>query len=256
MSDGVWLHAVARDVGSDAAAGLSGVAGRAVRTVAGAGLVAVVSPVDLDRFGEEALRRNLENLEWLEGVARAHHTVVAALARSRAVVPARLATVYRDDDSVRAMLHERRGDLDAVLDRVGGRAEWGVKMYAEAPQPAPDEPAGPSGDRPGTAYLRRRRARLSADDEWRQRAVDGAEAAHAALAESAAQARRHPPQDRRLTGRTEPMVLNGAYLVERRGSERFADLVAAQAARHGELHLELTGPWPPYSFAGSEEAPP
>ncbi|MEV6931786.1 GvpL/GvpF family gas vesicle protein [Dactylosporangium sp. NPDC051485] len=259
MGDGVWLHAIARDLEPGAIDGLAGVAGGTVRTVAAAALVAVASPVDLDQFGEEPLRRNLEDLAWLERVARAHHAVVAALARAHTVVPVPLATVYRDDAGVRAMLTQRRGDLDAVLDRVAGRAEWGVKMYAEPAAPAQsshDVPAGPRAGGPGLAYLNRRRAQLSADEERWQRAADEAEATHAALAECAAAARRHPPQDRRLSGRAEPMMLNGAYLVDRRSADRFAGLVASQAASHAELHLELTGPWPPYSFAAADEAPP
>jgi hypothetical protein len=249
MADGLWLHAVARGAAAGALGGRTGIAGAAVRTVAGAGLVAVVSPVDLDEFGEEALRRNLENLSWLEGVARSHHAVVAAAGRLGAVVPATLATVYRDDAGVRTMLERRRVDFDAVLDRIGGRTEWGVKAYA-APAPAPAAAAGPDL-RPGVAYLQRRRAELAADDERLRRATDGAEEIHAALAAAARASRRHPPQEPSLTGRTEPMVLNGAYLVDE--EEQFEDGVDAQARRHPELDLALTGPWPPYSFATLEE---
>ncbi|GAA2366847.1 GvpL/GvpF family gas vesicle protein [Dactylosporangium salmoneum] len=265
MGDGVWLHAIARDLEPGAVEGLTGVTGAPVRTVATAGLVAVASPVDLDQFGAEPLRRNLEDLAWLERVARAHHAVVAELARTHTVVPAPLATVYRDDAGVREMLTQRRGDLDAVLERVDGRAEWGVKMYAEpaaAPQPqqpaqsSQDAPAGSGAASPGLAYLKRRRAQLSADEEQWRHAADGAEAAHATLAACAAAARRHPPQDRRLSGRPEPMLLNGAYLVDRRSADQFADLVASQAASHAELRVELTGPWPPYSFAAADEASP
>ncbi|WP_433220816.1 GvpL/GvpF family gas vesicle protein [Dactylosporangium sp. CS-047395] len=230
---GEWLHAVARGLDPGPVQGLAGIAGAPVRAVAGEGLAAVVSPVELD---EEALRANLENLEWLDRTARAHHGVVAALAERHAVVPAQLATVYRDDDGLRAMLRERRADLEAVLDRVGGRAEWGVKMYAEL---APEPPATTS-DRPGTAYLNRRRAQ----DDRRKRAHDDAEATDKALAERAAAARR-------LTGRPEPMLLNAAYLVDRAAAEDFAGLVAEEAARHDDLRLELTGPWPPYSFTAS-----
>ncbi|GAA3240670.1 GvpL/GvpF family gas vesicle protein [Dactylosporangium siamense] len=249
---GVWLHAVTRDAGPCELDGVAGIGGRAVRTVHAGGLVAVVSSVDLAQFGEEPLRRNLEDLDWLETVARAHHSVVETVGRSRPVVPARLTTVYRDDAGLRAMLEQRRGDFDAVLDRVSGRTEWGVKTYAV---PTSERLSGtPPAEtaRPGTAYLQRRRAQLSAEDQRWQLAVAGAEEVHAALTGCAAAARRHPPQDRRLSGRTEPMLLNGAYLVERRDADRFGAAVTAQAARHPGLHLELTGPWPPYSFVTNE----
>jgi hypothetical protein len=259
VEPGVWLHAVIRDADPGGLDGLTGIGGCPVRTVQAAGLVAVVSSVDLAQFGEEPLRRNLEDLDWLETVARSHHTVVEAIGRSQPVVPARLTTVYRDDAGLRAMLEQRRGDFNAVLDRVDGRTEWGVKMYAAPAAAASCEPSGtpsPGAARPGTAYLQRRRAQLSAEDQRWQLAVAGAEEVHAALTGCAAAARRHPPQDRRLTDRPEPMLLNGAYLVELRDSGRFSDAVTVQASRHPGLHLEQTGPWPPYSFVTIEGEPP
>ena len=49
------------------------------------------------------------------------------------------------------------------------------------------------------------------------------------------------------------MVANDAYLVEVGDAEAFARAVASMADAHPELSVELTGPWPPYSFAVIEE---
>lgn len=45
------------------------------------------------------------------------------------------------------------------------------------------------------------------------------------------------------------MVLNAAYLVDDDRGGQFAQAVAALDAGEPQLQLELTGPWPPYSFA-------
>ncbi|MCM0679002.1 GvpL/GvpF family gas vesicle protein, partial [Micromonospora phytophila] len=87
-------------------------------------------------------------------------------------------------------------------------------------------------------------------------AADAAAAVHAALAGQAVAARRHAPQDRRLSGAPTAMVLNGAYLVDQGTFAGFRDLVGSLAHRHPELRLELTGPWPPYSFAQERPAEP
>ncbi|SBT48632.1 GvpL/GvpF family gas vesicle protein [Micromonospora auratinigra] len=248
---GVWLHGVLADAAPTTLAGIAGIAGTPVRPVPGAGLVAVVSDAPLAEYGEEALRRNLEDLAWLERAARAHHAVVDALARSGAVVPARLATVYRDDDRVAGVLADRHDELTGTLTRLTGRAEWGVKGYVvPGATPRVEEPAGGGGA--GAAYLRRRRAQLTAREEGQRIAADAAATVHTALAGYAADARRHAPQDRRLSGAPTAMVLNGAYLVERAGLDGFSALVTELAERHPELRLELTGPWPPYSFAAAE----
>ncbi|MFE9954818.1 GvpL/GvpF family gas vesicle protein [Micromonospora sp. NPDC005299] len=249
----VWLHGVV--AGTATPAGLPGIAGTPVRAVAAAGLVAVVSDAPLSEYGEAALRRNLEDLAWLERAARAHHAVVDALSRSGAVVPARLATVHRDDDRVARVLVERHDELAGTLARLAGRAEWGVKGYVvPGATPRVEEPADGGGA--GAAYLRRRRAQLTAREEGQRVAADGAAAVHAALAGYAVAARRHAPQDRRLSGAPTAMVLNGAYLVDRDRWDGFAGLARELAEQHPELRLELTGPWPPYSFVAEPEAEP
>lgn len=52
------------------------------------------------------------------------------------------------------------------------------------------------------------------------------------------------------------MVLNGTYLVDDERRDEFADAVAAARTQFDGLQLELTGPWPPYSFAGVDRGNP
>jgi hypothetical protein len=62
-----------------------------------------------------------------------------------------------------------------------------------------------------------------------------------------------PPQDPALSGRSEPMLLNAAYLAPRADGAWMAALAARWRTRTRSLGflLELTGPWPPYHFASS-----
>ncbi|RQW84501.1 GvpL/GvpF family gas vesicle protein, partial [Micromonospora globispora] len=150
---GVWLHGVVAAADPATLAAITGMDGTPVRAVRAAGLVAVVSAAPLAEYGEEALRRNLEDLAWLERAARTHHAVVDALSRAGAVVPARLATVHRDDERVARVLTERRDELAGTLARLTGREEWGVKGYVvPGASPRAAEPA--AGGEAGAAYLR------------------------------------------------------------------------------------------------------
>jgi hypothetical protein len=255
---GTYLYAIARDTGTPLAPSLTGLLGAPVRTVAESGLVAYVGTVPLDQFGEEALKRNLEDLTWLEATARAHHQVVEAAAETGPVAPVRLVTVYRGDEQIHRLLRDRAEELTEVLARVTGRREWGVKVYATPERTAPDD-AG-TGDasesvagRPGTAYLKRRRTNLRTREEAWRRAASRAERIDAVLAGIAVARRHHRAQDPQLSGRDDWMVLNGAYLVDDERGEEFADAVAA--LREPELDIQLTGPWAPYSFTISEPGP-
>jgi Gas vesicle synthesis protein GvpL/GvpF len=262
---GVWAYAITQDGAGPDVSWLTGVAGAPVRTATAAGLTVLVSDVDLAEFGEVALRRNLEDLDWLEGVARAHHEVIAVASQMFPVLPTRLATVYSSDESMAAVLDGRREELLAAMRRVGGRVEWGVKAYAvpESEQPeakrpaaAPAEggaPADAGGRGAGLAYLKRRKEQLSARAEWQRSAAAGAHAVHGHLSSHAADARLHPPQSPQLSGDKRPMMLNAAYLVDQNDGAGFASEVAAAADAHPELDLTLTGPWPPYSFTAEDE---
>ncbi|GHE42870.1 gas vesicle protein [Streptosporangium violaceochromogenes] len=256
---GVYLYAVAEEATGAGPVDLTGVEGIPVRTITRAGLVAYVSTVPLDRFGEEPLRRSLEDLDWVEETARAHHGVVEAVAETAPAAPVRLATVYSGDGQVRDLLDRRRDDFRAVLSQIAGRREWGVKAYAGQATSSPGGVPAASGaagterpekseeaESPGKAYLRRRQASLRGREErWREAAAR-ADHVHAALAAVAAADRRHRPQDPRLSGRPEWMVLNGAYLVEEGREEEFAAVL--DTLRGQGLDLQLTGPWAPYSF--------
>lgn len=261
-ADAIWVYGVAKrgallDDGCEAVDRLVGVAGAPVRLVTTADLAAAVSQVELAEFGEEPLRRNMEHLPWLEAVARMHHDVVSAIAKITPVVPMRLATVYRTDMGLARMLGQRHGEFLAVLGRIAGRSEWGVKAYVAASADA----AGPSAYRnsavtsargSGADYLMKRRAQLTAADDARRTAVASAERVHRELAGQAVAAALHRPQDPQLSGATARMIMNATYLVDDKSRAGFAAAVERAASVNPAVRLELTGPWPPYSFAAAE----
>lgn len=251
-----WLYVVASGKGPGLPAGLRGVAGEPVRVVEGAGVSAVVGSVPLSEFGEQELRAHLEDLGWLEAAVRAHHRVIDTAARGGRVVPLRFATVYRDDARIRSLLEERRADFDSVLALLAGRTEWGVKAYAD-PQAFVTDSRGDrtsDEDSPGTAYLLRRRAQQRERETAHVRAAECAEAIHTALAELAARTAEHPPQDPRLAEYEGWMLLNNSYLVPDSRAQEFATAVASLEQRFPQIQLQLSGPWPAYSFTGSSDS--
>ncbi|MBB4662241.1 GvpL/GvpF family gas vesicle protein [Conexibacter arvalis] len=112
--------------------GLVGVDGAApIEPVDETGLRALASRVPLSEFGEEPLRRNLEDLAWVERTARAHDAVLARTLACDAVVPLRMFTIFAGEPQVRAMLADERAALTAALRRLRGHAEWSVKARVD-----------------------------------------------------------------------------------------------------------------------------
>ncbi|MGW7360745.1 GvpL/GvpF family gas vesicle protein [Streptomyces sp. NPDC054802] len=260
-----YVYAVARDGDAlrEPVTGLAGVAGAPVRLVPGTGDGApafVASSVRAEDFDEAALRRHLEDLEWLETVARAHHAVIEALGAATTVLPLRLATVYLDDDRARAALDEGRAAFEQLLSRLEGHVEWGVKIYVEssdeAVPPPPPDPAASPGVGPGRSYLRNRRAQHSVRESAHRAARTAAERVEAAGRALASDRARHRVQQGELAGAAGARgenVVNDAYLLSEDRSDAFRAEVARAADDLPGVRVDITGPWVPYSFTTPPE---
>ncbi|WP_223864559.1 MULTISPECIES: GvpL/GvpF family gas vesicle protein [unclassified Streptomyces] len=275
----VYAYAVLRPTpeAARAAAVLRGVADEQVGLVETGDLAAAVGPVPAEEFEEGALKAGLEELPRLEALARGHHGVVAGLAPLGAVLPLRLATVYRDEDRVRQVLQERRDQFLPLLERLAGHVEWGVKVYTDPTDSLARDaavPAGATGGEdalsPGRAYLAaRRRRRRGAEEAWQTAARTAARIAEEAGALAVGRVA-HRPQRGELAqvagggtagggkpggetaGAGKPggeNIANDAYLVSADRAEEFRSRVLAAAEGQPGVRVEVTGPWAPYSFA-------
>lgn len=237
-SNVVWVYAVTTEVYSGQLSGVTGVAGEPVRAVTEAGLSAVVGTVGDPVGGDRPLTRLLVGLTAIETAGRAHHRVIASLAEESPVLPVRLATVYPDDATVHRKLAQRHAELAVMVESFRGTQEWGLKVYVD-PYGELVEPAGGSGV-------------PTPEPLWVQ-AEACAEEIGQALSDIAVATRRRPAPDPRFGADSGWMVLNGAYLLETDRAGEFAEIVASVTAEHAALRADVTGPWPPYSFAEEDE---
>jgi Gas vesicle synthesis protein GvpL/GvpF len=264
----LWAYGVVRTADA-AAADLSGMSGVGrVHGVQSGDITALVSAVPRAEFGAGPLRRTLNDMRWLERVARAHESVLDATLQTSTIVPLRMCALYDDHAAVRRMLEHEREAFAQALKVLDGRLEWAVKVLVdeerlmrlaqarcEQARALEREHEGHGED--GTDMLRRR-LEHQVRDAAKTLATEVAQHVHARLEEWTLDAVTHPPQNRELSGHHAEMVLNGAYLVERERIDELRELVRELEAHHAELgiRIELTGPWPPYNFvfAGSSSA--
>jgi osmotically-inducible protein OsmY len=182
--------------------------------------------------------------------------VLEALLESTTVVPTRLCTIFSDEKQVREMMSRERAALLEALERLEGKAEWGIKAFAEsgALERAALERAQEGADEapvsPGAAYMDRRRREARARENAEEIADGWAQAIHERLARHAAEALLNPLQRREVSGHNGDMLLNGVYLVEDEEVERFRELASelGEEYRARGVAVELTGPWPAYNF--------
>lgn len=246
----VWVYAITDDLKPGLLAGLTGVAGEPVRAVTEAGLTAVVGSVDARIYGEEARTSLLSDLASIERLGRAHHQVIACVAAEGPVLPLRLATVYPDDLTVQALLAQGSAEFVVMLEAFRGTEEWGIKVYlgADEPQDGPtaleDAVTAPQDAVTGPAKPVPDRDDAEACIEVIDRTLSGIAVA----------TRRQPAADPRFDGPEKWLVLNAAYLLDSDRAGEFAAVARALARAHDGVRADVTGPWPPYSFADLRQA--
>jgi gas vesicle protein GvpL/GvpF len=234
---------------------LVGIGASPVRWVEAEGLVAAVSDVPGEDFEEEPLNANVRDMAWLGPRAIAHQDVNAQLFEvSEAIVPLAFGTVFRDDTRVRQVLFHQAAALERQLDRVRGCAEYVLALHilqdpdvneAAAIRVLQDQIASST---PGRAHLLRQRLATLERDEARRIQTEVAAEAFAALQAIAKEVYQEPLP----TDAVERPLLRASVLVRRDAETPFMDEVERLRARWPEptYRVLLTGPWPPYRFAG------
>jgi len=252
MTDGATVVHAYGVVGADQPApDVEGIGGTPVEAVhAASHLRVLVSRLPADLFGPASWDEHAEDLQWLGSVARGHQRVLEHAVAVGDVVPFRLPSIYSSAEALRSRIEADERVLESSLAAIAGRVEWGVKVYRDPS--ATDGEQSRWEDSTGADYLRARagelRERADADAQLRRLVCE----IHERLSRLSDDSVRNPVQDAALSGRSEQMVLNGAYLVRRDDQQRFLESVASIAADrpvHGLL-VESTGPWPSYNFVG------
>ena len=233
-------------------------AGRLRVLPAGAGLWLIVCDVPAAEYGEDALTRGLQDLQWVGSRAIAHEAVIERFLTARAVLPMKLFTLFTSDE--RALGHVTRNArrIERVLARVDRQLEWGVRLtfdeasVASAParRGKPRHASLASGES-GAAYLSRKKDMRDRTRLQLAQARSAGERWYRAIARQATAAHRRKAMEG--TARGSRLIVDAAFLVPARRSTAFRAEVRRQARdlSAAGVAVALTGPWPPYNFVSS-----
>lgn len=169
-----------------------------------------------------------------------HERLVEAFMHDRDLLPVRYGTCVPDEAAVAQALQDNREAYAAALQTVRGAVELAVRVFAgeaQTPPVASQTPSPSPSPSSGTDYLRARSRSAAAE-------ADASACIHEPLAKIA----------RATTVARVPRageLLRAAYLVPRDRVAAFSERVGELGERSPQLRIICTGPWPPYSFAGS-----
>ncbi|MFQ5946147.1 MAG: GvpL/GvpF family gas vesicle protein [Anaerolineae bacterium] len=257
---GLYLYCFAEGA-DDVSLDCRGLGTGPVRTLARRNLVAVMQGCSTTPFSSN-------DREEVEGWLLAHQEVVdAGWRRFGTVLPCAFNTIVRardgrsPEENVAVWLVENRADVCAKLERLRGRAEYGVQIVWEperiSSQVVAEEPElarlemeaeKQSG---GIAYLSRERLKK----RLRQALEERADALYRGFYRRI-RARVEAVQVGRLHQETggKAMLMNLSCLLPQGEEERLGSLLDEIDGIEG-CSVRFTGPWPPYSFVGLVGSP-
>ena len=88
----------------------------------------IVSTVPASEYGEAAVERGLQNMDWVGRRALAHEAVVERFLAARAVLPMQLFTMFTSDDRAIEHVTGDRARIVKILARVERKVERGVRL--------------------------------------------------------------------------------------------------------------------------------
>lgn len=218
-------------------------------------LVAVLAEVARSEFCGAAAEQRLADPNWVAGAVARHAAIVEWAMQRSPVFPARFGTLFSSPRRVAALMRRQAAQIGRMLDRVEGAAEWAVKVWLDRPAATRWRAAALAAQAPaagqlsaGAGYLRDRQLQTQAGkglEAWLQPTL---RALSARLLQHAVElrCRPHPPAAAELAA-------NWALLVADSQASAFGERLAAINPEFAEqgLRIELSGPWPPYSFCVS-----
>jgi Gas vesicle synthesis protein GvpL/GvpF len=238
-----------------------------VYSVAEKEICVIVSKIELDKFQNQlknlfsALTNTLEVAQSGSGeILQAHEDVVDTLMKDTTIVPFKFGTILKDEKAASKMLQDYEEQFKTLLAKFTGRAEWGLKVYADnqafvkhivqvEPQFKHLEEKREKLSK-GAAYLLGRKMEEELKDNTVARLAKVSEVIFQELRKDAYEAKLNKTLPQKLTAKKKEMILNTVYLIEKEKVARFCQRGKRLIEKYASmgLELEISGPWPPYSF--------
>lgn len=208
----------------------------------------VVSDVPAALYGEQGLRQQGSEEDWLGRCAAVHHDALGRATRSGPVVPLPPFTIFSSEAGAVTQVRLALPVMAGLFDQLDGRVEYRMRM-TRAPLASLPVPPGASrrADTPATGRTVTSRTLPPPGAPMAGRVEVGIRAQVMSLVQRLAVDARERP----LPIDDEHVWLELAVLVPAGGGPAFVRAVRTfdRELRPAGHQLTLTGPWPPFTFA-------
>jgi len=211
---------------------------------------AMVSKVDFKKFGsKEIAQKAKEDLKWIITYSQKHEDIIEKIG-VESVIPMRFGTIFKSQKGVLDLLEKDFQNFRDILDKLQNKQEWGLKVYIKEDLFKKELKAKNKNLRlPKKAnYFQELEKKEELEEIFYQESEAQARKILESLSKIAVGFQRNNNLAKELTGKSEPMILNAAFLLEKNKLELFTKKIKQLKKVHPTLIIDYTGPWPPYNF--------
>jgi len=238
---------------------------KTLKSVEADGLYAIVRDVSEDDFSEENFKRHLSDIQWLETNAREHVEVIQLIMEDNEAVPFKFGTIFQAETNLRKFITDYSVSLKENFHFVGGREEWAVKIYCdrkalclqidELSEEAATLEKQIMASSPGRAYLLKRKKTDLIENEMDRICKTFGQENFDKFKNLSQSTNLNNLMPKEFTGREDTMILNATFLVSKEKVSDFKALLETleKKGKNSGFLLEMTGPWPPFSFISLKE---
>ena len=184
--------------------------------------------------------------------ALAHEHVIETVMKTFTIIPMSFGTVFRTDNDIREVLKGIYASVKDVLSQMAGKLEFGLKVNWDRDQIIEELKQQDEEIRRfhreivrkqlQSTYFARMQLGRMIDKALAERSTQYVREIYEALRVCCVASRDNQPIG-------DKMIMNAAFLVERKREAEFDSVVNKIAKKFGKrLKFKYTGPWPPYNF--------
>jgi hypothetical protein len=254
-----YVYGIVRE-SFDASRAPAGLDDAAVSVAKSGRIGAIMSRVPESMYGASAVEETSGDVAWLSPRAMAHDRVLTWAQEHGGVIPMPMFSLWRSEAALTKSLAAQASDLTRVFDRVSGADEFGLRVHRrDAALLASIDDFDPEiaklrreagAASPGQRYLLEAKVAEQGKNAVRAVAQRMAKQIFEELRAISRDALSRPltPEPGHVPDAT--LVLNGAFLVDRKRLDEFRAAVGAHVRDYQPrgLAFDFTGPWPPYNF--------
>lgn len=232
------------------------------------GLKAWYKQLQRDDFEGPQAEKNLADLQWLAPRVIAHDTATSLLSTAGPFLPTKFGTLFSSTDRLHQFVCHHRTEIDSFLKRIANQREWGIKVFIDWKVVQNALKASSTNDHSsssGANYLKMKLEQKRVEALSKSLVSDCLAELHNVLGSCYEfVVRREVPKNASLLDQSinvnNDWISSHAILCNRDQdaasirtaiSKRWPSCTSYSAALLKSIRIDVTGPWPAYSFAPS-----